>query len=98
MHIKIKHLFIILIFTLYTTPTFSKIYIEKIGPDFSHPWGVSVLNENELSDFFQLFNPKNSYASFDLSAQTKGILYWKHFIVLTLLFLGLEILLIRVIK
>ena len=48
MHIKIKHLFIILIFTLYTNPTFSKIYIEKIGPDFSHPWGVSVLNKNEL--------------------------------------------------
>ena len=58
----------------------------------------SILNENELSDFFQLFNPNNSISSFDLSAQTKGILYWKHFIVLTLLFLGLEILLIRVIK
>ena len=39
----------------------------------------------------------NNNKALNLSEQTKGILYWKHFILLTLLFLGLEILLIRLI-
>ena len=44
------------------------------------------------------FENIDSNTTLDLTSQTKGILYWKHFIVLTLVFLGLEILFIRIIK
>ena len=59
---------------------------------------LSLLKENELINFFHVFENIDSNTTLDLTSQTKGILYWKHFIVLTLVFLGLEILFIRIIK
>ena len=45
---KFKYLSIILIICSFINPIFAEMYIEKIGPDFSHPWGVSILNQKEL--------------------------------------------------
>jgi hypothetical protein len=59
---------------------------------------LTSLEENQLVNYFRIYDNGNTNKSIDLTPQTKGILYWKHFIILTLVFLGLEILFIRIIK
>jgi len=55
------------------------------------------LENTSLSAYFKLYETINKQKFINITNETKGILYWKYFIILTLVFLGLEILLIRLI-
>lgn len=55
------------------------------------------LESSSLSAYFKLYETINKQKFINITNETKGILYWKYFIILTLVFLGLEILLIRLI-
>lgn len=55
------------------------------------------LENSSLSEFVKIYDTIDKQKFINISNETKGILYWKHFIILTLVFLGLEILLIRII-
>jgi hypothetical protein len=57
----------------------------------------SNLETSNLSGFIKTYDTIDKQKFINFSNETKGILYWKHFIILTLVFLGLEILLIRII-
>ena len=55
------------------------------------------LENSTLSEFVKIYDTIDKQKFINISNETKGILYWKYFIILTLVFLGLEILLIRII-
>ncbi len=62
----------------------------------------SIINFKEqlihagINEQVKIFNTKENGNNINFIKEAKGIYYWKYFIVLTLVFLGLEILLIRI--